>query len=186
MTSCAAGSPTQKWPRLSTPRSLEEGRGAHRPADRPPGQRPQPRSRHRPGRAVLRLALPRRVHRLPVRDHPGRGTPPRPRPGRAGVRRPGRRAPGTPAIRVIPRERRLAGLRRHRAQPAARRRVPGQPRLCQARGATLRRDLINIAARTARHGRGHLTLHLPEDWHRETEWMSLFEACACRESRPRL
>ena len=48
----------------------------------------------------------------------------------------------------------------------------------KARGATLRRDLIDVAARTARHGRGHLTLHLPEGWHREHEWMNLFEA-AC-------
>jgi hypothetical protein len=46
----------------------------------------------------------------------------------------------------------------------------------KARGATLRRDLIDVAARTARHGRGHITLHLPEDWHRETEWMNLFKA----------
>jgi Transposase DDE domain group 1 len=48
----------------------------------------------------------------------------------------------------------------------------------KARGATLRRDLIDVAARTARHGRGHLTLHLPEGWHRDQEWMNLFEA-AC-------
>jgi hypothetical protein len=48
----------------------------------------------------------------------------------------------------------------------------------KARGATIRRDLINIAARTARHGRGHLTLHLPEGWHRQHEWLNLFEA-AC-------
>jgi hypothetical protein len=48
----------------------------------------------------------------------------------------------------------------------------------KARGATLRRDLIDVAARTARHGRGHLTLHLPEEWHREPEWMNLFEV-AC-------
>jgi hypothetical protein len=48
----------------------------------------------------------------------------------------------------------------------------------KARGATLRRDLINVAARTARHGRGHLTLHLPGGWHREDEWANLFEA-AC-------
>jgi hypothetical protein len=48
----------------------------------------------------------------------------------------------------------------------------------KARGATLRRDLIDVAARTARHGRGHITLHLPEGWHREQEWMNLFEnAC---------
>jgi hypothetical protein len=46
----------------------------------------------------------------------------------------------------------------------------------KARGATLRRDLIDIAARTARHGRGEITLHLPEGWHREQEWMNLFEA----------
>ena len=46
----------------------------------------------------------------------------------------------------------------------------------KARGATLRRDLIDVAARIARHGRGEITLHLPEDWHREQEWMNLFEA----------
>ena len=48
----------------------------------------------------------------------------------------------------------------------------------KARGATLRRDLIDVAARTARYGHGHITLHLPEEWHREQEWMNLFEA-AC-------
>jgi hypothetical protein len=48
----------------------------------------------------------------------------------------------------------------------------------KARGATLRRDLIHVAARTARHGRGHLTVHLPEGWHREHEWLNLF-AAAC-------
>jgi hypothetical protein len=42
----------------------------------------------------------------------------------------------------------------------------------RTRSATLRRDLIKIAARTARHGRGRgrITLHLPEGWHREHEW----------------
>jgi hypothetical protein len=48
----------------------------------------------------------------------------------------------------------------------------------KARGATLRRDLIDVAARTARHGHGHITVHLPEGWHRQAEWMNLFEA-AC-------
>ena len=47
----------------------------------------------------------------------------------------------------------------------------------RARGATLRRDLINVAARTARHGRGHITLHLSEGWHREHQWLTLFAAC---------
>src|SRR5215471_16207038 len=48
----------------------------------------------------------------------------------------------------------------------------------KARGATIRADLIDAAARIARHGRGHITVHLPEDWHREHEWINLFEA-AC-------
>ena len=48
----------------------------------------------------------------------------------------------------------------------------------KARGATIRRDLIAVAARTARHGRGHLSLHLPEGWHREQEWRNLWDA-AC-------
>jgi hypothetical protein len=54
----------------------------------------------------------------------------------------------------------------------------------RARGATIRRDLIDVAARTARRGRGHLTLHLPQGWHRETEWMTLFQA-ACGPPRAR-
>ena len=48
----------------------------------------------------------------------------------------------------------------------------------KARAATIRRDLIAVAARTARHGRGHITLHLPEGWHREHEWLELL-AAAC-------
>jgi hypothetical protein len=48
----------------------------------------------------------------------------------------------------------------------------------RARSATIRSHLIAVAARIARHGRGHITLHLPEGWHRQTEWMNLFEA-AC-------
>jgi hypothetical protein len=45
----------------------------------------------------------------------------------------------------------------------------------RARGATLRRDLIAVAARTARHGRDHITVHLPEGWHREHEWLNLLD-----------
>ena len=48
----------------------------------------------------------------------------------------------------------------------------------KARGATIRRDLIDVAGRTARHSRGHITLHLPQGWHREHEWLALFTA-AC-------
>ena len=48
----------------------------------------------------------------------------------------------------------------------------------KARGATIRGQLIAVAARIARHGRGHITMHLPDGWHRQTGWMNLFEA-AC-------
>jgi hypothetical protein len=55
----------------------------------------------------------------------------------------------------------------------------------KARGATIRRDLIDVAARTARHGRGHLTVHLPGGWYREHEWMNLFKPPADRpQQRP--
>jgi hypothetical protein len=50
------------------------------------------------------------------------------------------------------------------------------PPLAKARGATIRRDLITVAARTARHGRGHLILHLPGGWHRQQEWLNLWDA----------
>jgi len=46
----------------------------------------------------------------------------------------------------------------------------------KARGATIRADLIDVAARIARHGRGGLTLHLPQDWHRQADWPALFRA----------
>jgi Transposase DDE domain group 1 len=46
----------------------------------------------------------------------------------------------------------------------------------KARSATIRDDLINLAARVARHGRGHVHLHLPAGWHHQQEWMNLFQA----------
>jgi hypothetical protein len=52
------------------------------------------------------------------------------------------------------------------------------PLLAKARTATIRRDIITIAARTARRGRGNITLHLPEGWHREHEWTALWTKIA--------
>jgi hypothetical protein len=46
----------------------------------------------------------------------------------------------------------------------------------KARGATIRADLIDVAARVARTGRGRLTLHLPHGWHRQDDWLALFRA----------
>jgi hypothetical protein len=51
-------------------------------------------------------------------------------------------------------------------------------RYAKARTATVRRDLITMPARTARHGRGKLALHLPRGHHREQAWLNLWaEAC---------
>jgi Transposase DDE domain group 1 len=53
----------------------------------------------------------------------------------------------------------------------------GRP-YAKARTATIRRDLITMPARTARHGRGNLILHLPDGHHREQSWLNLWtEAC---------
>ena len=46
------------------------------------------------------------------------------------------------------------------------------PLLARARTVTIRRDIVTVPARTARRGRGNITLHLPEHWHREFEWTS--------------
>jgi hypothetical protein len=59
--------------------------------------------------------------------------------------------------------------------------LPG-PLHARARAATIHRDLNAVAGRAARHGRGHLILHLPEYW-REDEWLSLWHA-ACGPPAP--
>jgi hypothetical protein len=48
-------------------------------------------------------------------------------------------------------------------------------RYATARPATVRRHLINLAARIARHARG-LTIHLPEHWPWQHPWARLFTA----------
>jgi hypothetical protein len=44
--------------------------------------------------------------------------------------------------------------------------------------------LIDVAARTARHGHGHITLHLPRRLALDQEWMNLFEAATDRLTSP--
>jgi hypothetical protein len=46
----------------------------------------------------------------------------------------------------------------------------------RARSSTLRRQLINIAARIAHRGRDQLTLHLPQDWPWQDPFSGLFDA----------
>ena len=62
--------------------------------------------------------------------------------------------------------------------------VLASARHARAKGATIRADLINLATRIARHGRAHLTLHLPSGWHRQAGWLNLFQA-ACGPPRTR-
>ncbi len=51
-------------------------------------------------------------------------------------------------------------------------------RYARARTATVRRDLVTMPARTARHGCGNLVLHLPAGHHREHAWRNLrTDAC---------
>ena len=108
---------------------------------------------------------------------PGRGPAPRPRRRRAGVRRPGQRTPGWPAASgSFPANAAwlaCAAIAHNLLRAAG---SLASLACAKARGATLRRDLIDVAARTARHGHGHITLHLPAGWHREQEWMNMFQA----------
>jgi hypothetical protein len=50
------------------------------------------------------------------------------------------------------------------------------PRHAVARAATIRTELIDLAARIARHGRGHITWHLPAHWPWEIAWHNMFQA----------
>jgi hypothetical protein len=50
------------------------------------------------------------------------------------------------------------------------------PRHAVARGSTIRAELIAVAGRTARRGRGHITWHLPQHWPWEHEWRNAFHA----------
>jgi hypothetical protein len=50
------------------------------------------------------------------------------------------------------------------------------PRHAHAHGATIRTELIHIAARPARSGRDQITWHLPQDWPWQDPWTTAFEA----------
>ncbi len=97
----------------------------HRPADRAPGPTAQP-GQHVPAGQTRELFAVYRHHAVftnsPRADAGRRGRPPRPRDHRAGHRRPEERPARAPALGRVHRQRRLAGLRRDRPQPAPRRR----------------------------------------------------------------
>jgi hypothetical protein len=77
-----------------------------------------------------------------------------------------------PAQRDARRSRRRPAPRRHTAT----RRIP-PPRTRYRHGRrTGPASRAGAPGRLARHGHGHLALHLPLGWHREHDWMSLFQA----------
>jgi hypothetical protein len=54
--------------------------------------------------------------------------------------------------------------------------VLASPAHATARGATIRNQLIGVAARAARSGRGTITWHLPQHWPWERHWLNVFHA----------
>jgi hypothetical protein len=83
----------------------------------------------------------------------GRSPAPRPRPGGTGARRLDRRPPGPPASGSFPANAAwlvLAAITHNLLRAAG---SLASLAYGKARGATIRRDLIDVAARTARHGR---------------------------------
>jgi hypothetical protein len=54
--------------------------------------------------------------------------------------------------------------------------VLASPRHAVARGATIRNELINVAARLARAGRDTITWHLPQHWPWQAAWHNSFHA----------
>ena len=45
-----------------------------------------------------------------------------------------------------------------------------------ARGATIRAELVQVAARPARSGRDSITWHLPQNWPWQDAWLNAFDA----------
>jgi hypothetical protein len=101
---------------------------------------------------------------------PSRHYPPRPRSHRDHVLRPHRRSAGTPNLRALRHELGLGALRRHRhnlLRAAAT--LSGR---ASARGATLRRQLVNVSARLVKPRRRPV-LGLPAHWPHAQPWLRL-------------
>ncbi len=108
---------------------------------------------------------------------PGRHHPPRARHHRNRLVRPDRRTLGPPALRArsppTPPGRMLAAITHNLLRAAGT--LTGSRPHAVARGATLRRHLINVPARLARPQRRPV-LHLPAHWPRAHAWLGLWTA----------
>jgi hypothetical protein len=132
---------------------------------------PEQDRRQRPGRVVHRLALPRRVHRQPVHPGPGQHR------GHAVIEQVFAELIDGP-LAYLPSGRFNANnawlacvaIAHNLTRAAA---TLAGARYATARAATIRRHLINVAGRIARHARG-ITIHLPQHWPWQHEWLRLF------------
>ena len=148
----------------------------HRPAHPPARERPQP-----PRRTVPRVAVPPLFHRQHRAGHRRRHHPPATRHRRIGVRRSHRRTLGPPAVGRFSSNAAwtvLAAITHNLLRAAG---TLAAPHLGKARGATLRRQIINVPARIARP-QGRRILHLPAHWPHADSWKSLWNN-TCHHSR---
>ncbi|WP_406190772.1 transposase [Streptomyces sp. NBC_01017] len=142
----------------------EESVPRHRPADRAPGQAPEPQERARgAGRAVRRLAPPRDLHRQPVPPGPGRTL----HREHAQVEQVFADLEDS-ALAHLPSGKFTANAAWLTLAATAYDLTRAAGHLAsvfhaRARTGTIRRHLINIPARIATGAR-RLTLHLPEHW----------------------
>ena len=95
---------------------------------------------------------------------------------RAGLRGPDRRAVGASALLGVQRRRRLVQLAVTAHALTRALGVLASTRHAVARGATIRTELIQVAARPARSGRDTITWHLPEAWPWQQAWLNAFDA----------
>ncbi len=151
----------------------------HRAAGGAPSQRcPLPR------RVVSGVALPPVCDQLRPAEHRGRPDPPSPRHHRDHLRRSDRRAAGPHPVGLFSANCAwlAAAVIAHNLLRAAGTLAGGDAAV--ARGATLRRDLVNVPARFAAPARKP-TLHLPTHWPPQTQWKTLWTPSSATQPRNR-
>ena len=121
-----------------------------------------------PGLAVSPL-----LHQHHTADDDRRCHPPRARHHRNRLRGSDRWTTRTPALGPLRGQRRMDPLRRDRPQPARAAGIPAGDQHSRARGATLRRRLVNVAARLTRPQRRPV-LRLPTHWPWSSAWLRLW------------
>ena len=120
-------------------------------------------------RSDPRPVLHRRGH--PLRRH-GAGGAPAP----TGLRGSDRRAVGAPALAAFNANAAWVQLAITAQAVTRALGVLASTRHAVARGANIRAELVQVAARPARSGRDTITWHLPENWPWQHAWLGVFDA----------